>query len=147
MDAITRITVDASDIAIDAALEQVIEGDVNPLAFFLRKLTATQTRYSTFDRELLAVYETIRHFRYFLEGRTFHIQTDHKPLTTAMKSLTEKSPRQSRHLSFILEFTNDIRHIQGCKNEAADALSRIEIDNINHLKLPQEFFRYEDFEK
>ena len=108
MDAITRITVDASDIAIDAALEQVIEGDVNPLAFFLRKLTATQTRYSTFDRELLAVYETIRHFRYFLEGRTFHIQTDHKPLTTAMKSLTEKSPRQSWHLSFISEFTNDI---------------------------------------
>ena len=33
MDAITRITVDASDIAIGAALEQVIEGDVNPLAF------------------------------------------------------------------------------------------------------------------
>ena len=63
-----------------------------------------------------------------------------------MTALTEKSPRQSRHLSFISEFTGDIRHISGCKNEAADALSRIEIDNINSLKLPCEIFRYDDFE-
>ena len=29
------------------------------------------------DRELLAIYLSIRHFRYFLEGRNFHIYTDH----------------------------------------------------------------------
>ena len=84
MNAIKRITVDASDIAIGATFEQDIDRFVKPLAFFSRKLKSPQTRYSTFDRELLAVYETIRHFRYFLEGRLFHIQTDHKPVTTAM---------------------------------------------------------------
>ena len=73
MDATTRITVDASDIAMEAALEQDINGIIYPLAFFSRKLTPAQTRYSTFDRELLAIYEAIRHFRYFLEGRSFHI--------------------------------------------------------------------------
>ena len=75
MNANTRITVDASDIAMGAALEQKIDGIIKPLAFFSRKLKPAQTRYSTFDRELLAVYETIRHFRYFLEGRSFYIQT------------------------------------------------------------------------
>ena len=36
--------------------------------------------YSTFDRELLAVYLSIRHFRYIFEGRHFHMLTDYKPL-------------------------------------------------------------------
>ena len=47
-------------------------------------MTPAETRYSTFDRELLAVYLSIKHFRYFLEGRLFHVLTDHKPLTYAL---------------------------------------------------------------
>ena len=42
-----------------------------PLSFFSKKLTPAETRYSAFDRELLAVYATIRHFRHNLEGRYF----------------------------------------------------------------------------
>ena len=59
------------------------------------------------------------------------MQTDNKPLTTSMTALTEKSPKQSHHLSYISEITCDLRQIPGCKNEAAVILSRIEIDNIN----------------
>lgn len=39
---------------------------------------------SAFDRESLAIYEAIRHFRHLLEVRDFHILTDHKPLMLAM---------------------------------------------------------------
>ena len=35
--------------------------------------------HSTFDRELLAVYEALLHFRSHLEGRQFHLFTDHRP--------------------------------------------------------------------
>ena len=97
-----QITVDASYIAIGAALEQEIEGITKPIAFFSRKLNPAQTRYSTYDRELLAIFETIRHFRLFLEGRTFHVNNDHKPLIHALNSQAETSPRQSRHLSYIV---------------------------------------------
>jgi Integrase core domain/RNase H-like domain found in reverse transcriptase len=38
------------------------------LAFFSRKLSGAQTRYSTFDRELLAVFLALCHFRFFLEA-------------------------------------------------------------------------------
>ena len=67
----------------------------------------------------------IKHFRHFLEGRIFTLYTDHKPLTTALTSQADRSPRQTRHLSYIAEFTSDIRHIKGKFNIVADALSRV----------------------
>ena len=90
-------------------------------------MTVTQKK---FDRELLAIFEAVKHFRHFLEGKNFTIFTDHKPLTFAMNSLTEKSPRQTRQLSFISEFTTDIKHVSGEANVVADMLSR----NINALE-------------
>ncbi|GFR65581.1 Pol polyprotein [Elysia marginata] len=95
-----------------------------PIAFFSRKLTSTQSRYSTFDRELLAIYSAIQHFRFFLEGRPFSVLTDHKPLTYALTSKTARSPRQERQLSYIAEFTTDIRYISGPDNVVPDVLSR-----------------------
>ncbi|GFN87946.1 Pol polyprotein [Plakobranchus ocellatus] len=96
-----------------------------PLAFFSRKLSDAEKKYSAFDRELLASYSAVKHFRHFLEGRPFTLYTDHKPLTFAFCSETDRSPRQTRHLAFIAEFTTDIRHIKGKFNVVADALSRI----------------------
>ena len=95
-----------------------------PVAFFSRKLLAPERKYSAFDRELLAMFLATKHFRHFLEGRPFTIHTDHKLLTFALASTTERSPRQTRHLSFVAEFTSDIRHIKGSDNVVADTLSR-----------------------
>jgi hypothetical protein len=63
---------------------------------------APETRYSTFDPELPAVYLAVRHFRHFVEGRPLHLYTDHKPLTFAMASNTDFSPRQTS--SFLRHF-------------------------------------------
>ncbi|XP_066947185.1 uncharacterized protein [Macrobrachium rosenbergii] len=52
-----QLTADASNIACGAILEQVINGVPQPIAFFSRKLSPTESRYSTFDRELFAVYQ------------------------------------------------------------------------------------------
>ena len=79
------------------------------------------------DKELLAIYLTTKHFRHILEGRPFFVLTDHKPLVYSLSSSPNRhSPRQIRHLDFISQFTADIRHIQGCANRAADALSRVQ---------------------
>jgi len=51
-----------------------------------------------------------------VEGREFHVLTDHKPLTFALLGTTDRSPRQTRHLSFIAEFTTDVRHINVAAN-------------------------------
>ena len=106
-----NITCDASDVAVSGVLQQFLNGMWQPLSFFSKKLNPAETRYSAFDRELLAVYATIKHFRHNLEGRNFFVNTDHKPLTFVMSSVTERaSLRQTRHLAFIAEFTTDIRY-------------------------------------
>lgn len=122
----TRLHTDASDVAVGAQLEQKLGPSKiwSPIAFFSRKLSAAEMKYSTFDRELLAAYLAIGHFRHFLEGRSFTLLTDHKPLTGAFASVTERSPRQTRHLCFISEFTTNVVHVPGDENVVADALSR-----------------------
>ena len=82
-------------------------------------------RYSTFDRELLAAFLAIRHFRFLLEAREFQLWTDHKPLCSAISRVSPPwSARQQRHLSYITEFTSDLRYVPGAENIVADALSR-----------------------
>ncbi|KAI0241039.1 hypothetical protein LSAT2_002963, partial [Lamellibrachia satsuma] len=133
----TALTVDASGTAIGAVLEQDL-GSWKPVAFFSRKL---RQKYSAFDRELLAMYLAIRHFRYFLEGRTFTLYTDHKPLTFAISKISDPwSPRQQRHLAYISEFTTDVRHIEGKNKTVADTLSR---DGISAIKAPLHGVDYE----
>ena len=132
----TAVMADASDMAVGAVLQQHIDGQWCPLAFFSRALKPAEQRYSTYDRELLAINLAIKHFRYFLEGRDFHVLTDHKPLTYAFSSrLDRHSPRQVRHLDFISQFTTDLRHVKGSANAAADALSRLST-NALHVGLP-----------
>lgn len=136
--AATNITVDASEKAIGAQLEQLHNGSWVPIAFFSRKLTSAEQKYSAFDRELLAAYQAVRHFRYLIEGKTFTLYTDHKPLTFALASASDRSPRQTRHLSFISEFTTDIQYIRGKNNVVADTLSRIHalhFSDIDYRKL------------
>jgi transposase InsO family protein len=120
------LVTDASATHIGAALQQRRRGGPwKPLGFYSRKLSATEERYSAFDRELLAVYCGILHFRYMVEGQAFAVFTDHKPLIGALTRVSEpKSDRQRRQLSAIAEFTADIRHIAGEENVVADTLSR-----------------------
>nr|VZI35993.1 unnamed protein product [Spirometra erinaceieuropaei] len=119
------LMVDASTVAVGAVLQQHINDSTRPLTFFSKKLSAAETRYSTFGRELFAIYLAVKHFRHFLEGRDFTIFTDHKPLTFAIRSHSDKyNPREISHLDYISQFTTEIRHIDGSKNAVADMLSR-----------------------
>ena len=54
------------------------------MVFYSKKLSGPETKYSALDREPLAAYSSLRHFRFMLEGRDFIIFTDHKPLTHAL---------------------------------------------------------------
>jgi hypothetical protein len=123
--AVLSLAVDASDSHVGGVLQQKCKKGWQPLAFYSKKLSPAETRYSTFDRELLAAFLTIRHFRFLLEGRQFTLLTDHKPLVASMTRVTPpQSARQQRHLAFVSEFTTDLRHTPGKENVVADALSR-----------------------
>ncbi len=120
------LVTDASATHVGAVVQQRRRGEAwRPLGFFSAQLSKAEVNYSAFDRELLAVVAAIRHFRYILEGRSFVIFTDHKPLVGTLHRRSDPtSARQQRHLSFIAEFAPSIRHITGESNIVADTLSR-----------------------
>ena len=129
-----RLTTDASNFAIGAVLQQIINKTLRPLEFFSKKLSTTEQRYATFDRELLAIFLSVKHFKHLLEGRPFTIQTDHKPLTHIF-NMKNPSPRQQRQISFLSQFSCTIEYIAGKTNIIADCLSRIETCSITHSPL------------
>jgi hypothetical protein len=140
-EATLALHVDASSSHIGAALHQQLKGHSawQPLGFFSRKLEVAQAKWSAFDRELLACVEGIRHFRFILEGRSFTIFTDHKPLVGALARVSDPwTACQCRHLAYVAEFTADIRHVAGQENTAADALSRPPISTISSPSQPTE---------
>lgn len=128
------LMIDASNTAAGAVLQQFSGTSWQPLGFYSEKFSEAQKKYSTFGRELTAMKMAVKYFRYFLEGRTFVIFTDHKPLTTAMgTNSASRLPHEERYLRYISLFTTDIRHITGMDNTVADALSRIEAVTMINL--------------
>ncbi len=134
-DAEIRVCSDASDFAMGASLEQLSDGHWRPLAFFSRKFTPAQVKYSVYDRELTAAYEAVKHFRYYLEGREFVICTDHKPLIYALaQDIDTALPRPSRQLSYIAQFACKFDYVPGPENVVADSFSRVDA-----FRLPTQF--------
>jgi hypothetical protein len=125
LDAALTLATVASYMHIGSVLQQQVGGHWQPLGFFLRRLQALEAHYSTFDRELLAADQAIKHFLPQVEGCAFQLGMDHKPLVAAMRRVTPPvSGRQQRHLAFISEHTCDVRHTPGMENMVVDALSR-----------------------
>ena len=87
----------------------------------------SESHYSTFDKELLAVDASVKKFQHSIEGRKVIVYNAHKPLTSSMNKSNSSSTlplRAKCHLLFISQFTTDIRHVAGEANKVADALSR-----------------------
>jgi len=134
----TSLTTDASDTAVGAVVEQRRgTGPWRPVCFMSKKLSPAQSRYSTFDRELLAVYLGVEKCRPYLEGKPFTIFTDHKPLLAGFAARADRTPRQARHLAYISEFSTNLKHVEGKNNVVADALSRSSLAAITR---PQDRF-------
>ncbi len=81
-DAQLPLMVNASQAAIGAVLNQGEYDYQKPLGFFSKALQPTEQRYSTFEREPLAAYHSVKHFRNYAEGGRLLVFTDHKPLIT-----------------------------------------------------------------
>jgi RNase H-like domain found in reverse transcriptase len=132
------LATDASSTHVSGVLQQLRPGSTwRPLGFYSAKLDNAQLRYSTFDRELLTVFQGIRYFRFMLEGHQFTVYTDHRPLVGALHRISEPwRARQQRQLSFFSEYTADIQHTPGATNIVADTFSRPAAMEVNISAAP-----------
>ena len=115
------------DIHTDASqvqLGSVISQNGKPIAFYSRKLNPAQTRYTTTERELLAIVETLKEFRNILLGQVIKVYTDHKNLTYTHFN----TDRVMRWRLILEEFGVELLHLPGTTNLVADALSRLPME-------------------
>ena len=125
----TRVITDTSKVGIAAVLEQQHTQGWRPIAFWSRGMKDAKTRYSTTDREWLAVVEAVsKRWRYFLEDQPFTLLSDHVALERKLHKSTHDPPlndRQSRWVEALMSFPLTFQHIPGNLNHVADALSRV----------------------
>ncbi|GBN20764.1 Retrovirus-related Pol polyprotein from transposon 297 [Araneus ventricosus] len=73
---------DASATAIGACLAQHDDvGKELPIAFFSKKLTPTQMKWSSIEREAFCVLEALKKFDTWIFGGKIQVVSDHNPLT------------------------------------------------------------------
>ena len=116
---------DASDVGLGAALlQEDNKGILHPVAFASKKLMDRETRYSTIEKECLAIVWAIRKFELYLYGRTFTLQTDHQPLRY-INTARFVSARIMRWAMFLQSYNFTVQSITGENNVEADFLSRL----------------------
>ena len=70
----------ASDSGLGAILLQEYDGVNMPLMYISRKFNRAETRYSTIERECLALFWATKRLHVYLYGTEFILEIDHQPL-------------------------------------------------------------------
>ena len=124
--------------ACQVQLGSVISQKGRPIAFYSRKLNSAQKNYTTHEKELLSIVETLKEFKTILFGHELVIWTDHKNLT--YETVSANTDRVLRWRLLLEEYKITLKYIKGEDNVYADAISRLppvhdcptEIEENNH---------------
>lgn len=147
---------DASLVAAGAVLVQYQDGIRRPIAFFSKKFSSAQKKYSATERECLAVILAIEKFRHYVEGTQFKVVTDAQSLKWLNQvSVEGNSARLARWALKLQQHDMVLEYRKGKLNIIADALSRAvnEIDirtidlDLEKLKtdIAKDEQKYKDF--
>ena len=90
---IYEVACDASNVGIGGVLSQ----ESHPIAFYSEKLDSSKFSYSTYDKELYALVQTLKHWRHYLICKEFILFSDHE----ALKWLNSQKKVNPRHAKWI----------------------------------------------
>ena len=105
------IQVDASQVGLGAALLQ----NSKPIAFASKALTKTEHRYTNIEREMLADVFGAERFHTYVYGRSFTIESDHKPLESISKKNLADTPAWLQCMMLCLQGYNFTIHYHPSK--------------------------------
>jgi len=118
------LVTDASDIAVSAVLNQRVNGELAPVTYHSRLLTSAERRYSTYEKECLAVVFGCERARTYLEHKEFELHCDNMALCWLFKNVKDVG-RLGRWIVRLAPFKFKVCHTKGSENVVADALSRM----------------------
>ena len=132
---------DASLSAIGFVLTQKIDGKEKVISYGSKKLSPTQQRWSTFDREFFALLCAVRSNAHYLRHAPFLAITDHRPLLAWKKIDSKKDPtgRRTRWTIELNTYEFDLIHKPGKSHADADAMSRRGDDDDEVAEDPEDF--------
>lgn len=143
------LTTDASNIAIGSVLSQ----NNHSISYYSRTLNSAEQNYSTIERELLAILDSCKHFRPYLYGQKFTVESDHNPLVWIYK-IKDPTSRLARWRLKLEDYNFDVKYRKGKENQVADCLSRVQVNVLSSSSIcvePPDNFDLdeflEDFEK
>lgn len=126
------ITVDASQKACSGVLSQKYDDLDLPISYISRSFEKGELNKPIIEKELLAIHFAITTFKPYVWGQHFVVKTDHKPLIH-LYNLKDPTSKLSRIRLDLETFNFTIVHLPGKENVAADALSRITIENLSKI--------------
>jgi len=120
----TELHCDASSHGFGSILLQKQEdGKLHPIFFYSHRTSDAESRYHSFELEMLAIVNSIKRFRIYLQGIRFKIVTDCNSITLTLAK-KDINPRISRWVLFLQDFDYQIEHKSGTRMQHVDALSR-----------------------
>lgn len=123
---------DACNSGMGAVLTQEIDGHERVIEYMGQKFTDSQKKYTTTEKECLALILAIEKFRPYIEGVRFTAITDHASLLW-LKNLKDPTGRLARWALRMQAYDFKLIHRKGSCNDLPDALSRniavIDIEN------------------
>uniref|UniRef100_A0A0W0GFR5 Pro-pol protein n=1 Tax=Moniliophthora roreri TaxID=221103 RepID=A0A0W0GFR5_MONRR len=143
------IEADASKWATGAVLRQKdTDNEFHPCGYLSHALTETEWNYEIYDRELLAIVNTLKAWEHYLLGSTHPVTilSDHKNLSY-FRTAQKLNPRQARWSLYLSQFELQLIHVPGTRMVQSDALSRRldlmeneDTDNEDVVVLPDKLF-------
>nr|GEU40359.1 reverse transcriptase domain-containing protein [Tanacetum cinerariifolium] len=127
---------DANDFDIGAVLGQRQDKHFRPIHYTSKTMTEAESKYTTTEKEMLAVVYAFEKFRSYLILDKSAVYTDH----SALKYLFAKKDSKARLLWWVLllqEFTFKVVDTKGAENLAANHLPRLENPHQNVLDLKE----------
>ena len=124
------LATDASDYGVGAVLSHKMKnGTERPIGYVSRSLQEAERKYSTLEKEALAIIFGVKKFHQFLYGHRFIIETDHKPLEGLLNEKkgipSQAAPRIQRWALTLSSYEYEISYKAGQTNGNADGLSRL----------------------
>ena len=121
------LSTDASKVRVGGVLKQMVNGHLKINYYLSRLLSQTESRYSTTEREALAIMWCLDKLRYYIGDSLVTIETDHKPLANFHRKLNFGSKRVDSYLlkmQDMLPQIIEIKYKPGRENTDADYMTR-----------------------